>query len=72
MPDPRPAEHTRPVSRPEAVLCKSELVSLLAAVETAYEAAWRLSDIGRIDFGPFEGLPRALRILRAKRDEAAA
>lgn len=49
-----------------------ELRSILVAVETSYEAAWRLADLGRIDFGPFEGLPRALRILRRHRDEVAA
>jgi hypothetical protein len=41
-----------------------EWQSILVAVEAAYEAAWHLADVGRIDFSPFEGLPRALRILR--------
>lgn len=31
-----------------------ELASILRAVETAYEAACHLSDVGRIHFGPFE------------------
>jgi hypothetical protein len=53
-------------------MSRDELRSILAAVETSYEAAWYLADIGRLDFGPFEGLSRALWILRTHRDEAAA
>jgi hypothetical protein len=54
------------------IITQDELRSILAAIETSYEAAWHLADIGSLDFGPFEGLPRALGILRRHRDELAA
>lgn len=56
----------------EVIITQDELRSILAAIETSYEAAWHLADIGSLDFGPFEGLPRALGILRRHRDELAA
>jgi hypothetical protein len=59
------------VDAPEIVMSRDELRSVLVAVDTAYEGARHHSDIGRIPFGPFEGLPRALRILRRHRDEVA-
>ena len=55
----------------EVVMSRDDLRSVLVAVETAYEGAWQYSDIGRIPFGPFEGLPRALRIIRRHLDELA-
>lgn len=67
-----PTEHTPPcpVETGQAVpISEEDALSVLSVVETAYEAAWQLSDVGRIYFGPFEGLPRALRILREIRDE---
>lgn len=71
MPVDRRAEST-PAPAAEVAMSRDELRSVLAAVEVAYEGAWHYSDIGRIPFGPFEGLPRALRILRRHRDEVAA
>jgi hypothetical protein len=71
MPADRRAEST-PAPAADVAMSRDELRSILTAVEVAYEGAWRLADIGRLDFGPFEGLPRALRILRRHRDEVAA
>jgi hypothetical protein len=50
-------------------LTGADVVDLVSAVETAYEGAWYLSDAGRIDFGPFEGLPRSVQLLRRLRDQ---
>jgi hypothetical protein len=50
-------------------LTPEELADLLVALEVAYEGAWHLADVGLVDIGPFEPLPRALRILRRLRDE---
>jgi hypothetical protein len=65
---PQPSQCKPAAPEPEAPT-DAELTDLLLAVETAYEAAWHLADVGVIYFGPFEGLPRALRLLRALRDE---
>jgi hypothetical protein len=70
MPADRQPEST-PASAAVVILSRDELRSVLSAVEASYEAAWHLADIGRLNFGPFEGLPRALRILRRCRDEVA-
>lgn len=57
-------------ARPAPVhLTAEELADALRALESAYEGAWHYSDIGVVPFGPFEGLPRALRLLRRLRDE---
>lgn len=71
MPADRRAEST-PAHPAEIAMSPDELRSVLSAVEVAYEAAWHLADVGRVSFGPFEGLTRAIRILRRHRDEVAA
>jgi hypothetical protein len=65
-------QRSAPPTRAEVVMSPEELRSLLSAVEVAYEAAWHLSDVGKVAFAPFEGLPRALRILRRHRDRLAS
>jgi hypothetical protein len=59
---------TRPATAP-VHLTADELADVLRALETAYEGAFFYSDIGAVPYGPFEGLPRALRLLRRLRDE---
>jgi hypothetical protein len=71
LPADRRAEST-PAIPAEIAMSRDELRSILSAIECAYEAAWHLADIGRLDFGAFQGLPRALAILRRHRDKVAA
>jgi hypothetical protein len=39
-----------------AALSRCELDAILVALEAAYEASSYLSDEGRLDYGPFDGL----------------
>ena len=51
------------------IVYRSDLEDALDEITVAYENAFAAADMGLLDFGPFDGLPVAIAILREVLEE---